>query len=197
MKRSVWVSVALFSLLCSLWVPSALGQAVYGSILGTVTDPSGAAVNGAKVTVTSQTKDVSTVATTNESGNYSVTHLIPDVYAIRIEGTGFKTLEYKNVEVSADTAAKVDGQFQVGSASEQVEVTAEAPQLKTDRADVSIEFNAKGDRGCTYSEPQFHLLRTPLSGHAEARRMEPRRHRESAGRPTNFREWPALQRHRF
>ena len=41
MKRSVWISVAVFSLLCSLWVPSALGQAVYGSILGTVTDPTG------------------------------------------------------------------------------------------------------------------------------------------------------------
>jgi hypothetical protein len=124
-------------------VPSALGQAVYGSILGTVSDPSGAAVPGAKVIVTSQTKNVSTETTTNESGNYSVTHLIPDVYSVQIAGTGFKTLQFKNIQVSADTGAKVDGQFQVGSASEQVEVTAEAPQLKTDRADVSIEFNAR------------------------------------------------------
>src|ERR1700685_629162 len=126
MKRSAWIFVAVFSLLCSLWVPSALGQAVYGSILGTVTDPTGAAVNGAKVTVTSETKNVSTETTTNESGNYSVTHLIPDVYAVRVEGTGFKTLEFKDIQVSADTGAKVDGQFQVGSASEQVEVTAQA-----------------------------------------------------------------------
>ena len=143
MKRSAAVSVALLSLLCSLWVASAFGQAVYGSILGTVSDPSGAAVNGAKVIVTSQTKNVSTETTTNESGNYSVTHLIPDVYSIRIAGTGFKTLEYKDITVSADTGSHIDGQFQVGSASEQVEVTAEAPQLKTDRADVSIEFNAR------------------------------------------------------
>lgn len=143
MKRSVWVAVAAFSLLCSLWVPSAIAQAVYGSILGTVTDPSGAAVNGAKVTVTSQSKNVSTETTTNESGNYSVTHLIPDVYSVRVEGTGFKTLQYKDIQVSADTGSRVDGQFQVGSASEQVEVTAEAPQLKTDRADVSIEFSAQ------------------------------------------------------
>jgi hypothetical protein len=143
MKRSAWVAVAALSLLCSLWVPSAFGQAVYGSILGTVTDPSGAAVTGAKITVTSQTKNVSTDATSNESGNYSVTHLIPDVYVVRIEGTGFKSLEYKGVQVSADTGTKIDGQFQVGSTSEQVEVTAEAPQLKTDREDVSFEFNAK------------------------------------------------------
>jgi len=142
MKRLLWIAVALM-LACSGSLPLAFGQAVYGSILGTVTDPSGAAVAGAKVTVTSQTKNVSTTDTTNDSGNYSVTHLIPDVYRVRIEGEGFKTLEYKDIQVSADTGARVDAQFQVGSASEQVEVTAEAPQLKTDRADVSIEFNEK------------------------------------------------------
>jgi outer membrane receptor protein involved in Fe transport len=142
MKRLLLVAATL-SLLCSLWVPAAVAQAVYGSILGTVTDPSGAAVTGAKVTVTSETKNVSTETTSNESGNYAVTHLIPDVYVVHIENQGFKRLEFKDVQVSADTGSKVDGQFQVGSASEQVEVTAEAPQLKTDRADVSIEFNAR------------------------------------------------------
>jgi hypothetical protein len=143
MRRSLWVALATLSLLCGLWVPVAVGQAVYGSVLGTVTDPSGAAVSGAKVTVTSQTKNTSVTDTTNESGNYSVTHLIPDVYSVRIEGPGFKTIQYKNIQVNADVGARVDGQFQVGSAAEQVEVTAEAPQLKTDRADVSIEFSAK------------------------------------------------------
>src|SRR5215831_8476934 len=117
MKRSLWAAVAAMSLLCALYVPSAFGQAVYGSVLGTVTDPSGAAVNGAKVTVTSQSKNVSTEATSNESGNYSVTHLIPDVYTVRISATGFKILEFKDIQVSADSGAPVNGQFQVGSAS--------------------------------------------------------------------------------
>src|SRR5579864_594183 len=143
MKRSACIAVAAFGLLCSLWAPSAMGQAVYGSIFGTVTDPSGAAVNGAKVTVTSQSKNVSTDTTTNESGNYSVTHLIPDVYTIRVEGTGFKALQFKDIQVSADSGSRVDGQFQVGGASETVEVTSEAPQLKTDRADVATELNSK------------------------------------------------------
>lgn len=143
MKRSLWVTLAAVCVACSFGVSSAVAQAVYGSILGTVTDPSGAAVNGAKVTVTSQTKNVSVTETTNESGNYSVTHLIPDVYAVRVEAQGFKVLQFKDIQVSADTGSRVDGQFQVGSTSEQVEVTAEAPQLKTDRADVSIEFTQK------------------------------------------------------
>jgi len=143
MKRSVWVAVAAISLLCALWVPNAVGQAVYGSILGTVTDPTGAAVPNAKVTVTSQTKNVSTETTTNDSGNYAVTHLIPDVYRMRIEGQGFKTLEFKEIQVSADTGTRQDGQFQLGGSSETVEVTSEAPQLKTDRADVAIEFSSQ------------------------------------------------------
>ncbi len=143
MKRSFWVAVATLSVLCTLWVPSALGQAVYGSILGTVTDPSGAAVSGAKVSATSQTKNVTTEVTTNESGNYSVTHLPPDVYTVRIQGQGFKVLEFKDIQVSADTGSRVDGQFQVGGTSETVEVTSEAPQLKTDRADVAIELTSQ------------------------------------------------------
>ncbi|HKC00934.1 MAG TPA: TonB-dependent receptor [Terriglobales bacterium] len=118
------------------------GQAVYGSIIGTVTDPQGAAVANAKVTVLDQRKGTSDTTTTNESGNYSVTHLIPDVYTVRVESKGFKITEQKDVIVSADAAANVPLQFQVGGTSETVEVTAEAPQLKTDRADVATEFNA-------------------------------------------------------
>lgn len=144
MKKAVGFSALLVvALICGVWTSQASAQAVYGSILGTVTDPSGAAVNGAKVTVTSQTKNVSTDSTTNDSGNYSVTHLIPDVYSIHITAAGFKVLEFKDILVSADTGTRVDGKVQVGGSSETVEVTSETPQLKTDRADVSIEFNSK------------------------------------------------------
>jgi hypothetical protein len=143
MRKSSISGLAVLSILFALWVPSASAQAVFGSIFGTVTDPSGAAVSNAKVTVTDVDKGTTDEATTNESGNYSVTHLIPDTYKVRIEGPGFKTIEDENIAVSADAAARVDGQFQVGSAAESVEVTSEAPQLKTDRADVSVEFNQR------------------------------------------------------
>jgi Carboxypeptidase regulatory-like domain len=142
-KSSVSVLGAVLLVLLAVWVPPASGQAVFGSIFGTVTDPSGAAVANAKVTVTNDRKGTVDSATTNESGNYSVTHLIPDTYTLRIEGPGFKTIEQQYVAVSADAAVHLDAQFQVGSATESVEVTSEAPQLKTDRADVSIEFNQK------------------------------------------------------
>src|ERR1700686_4099542 len=146
-KMAKQLSIAAMLTICiclvTLTAQPAWGQAVYGSIIGTVTDPQGAAVANAKVTVTDQRKGTSDTTTTNDSGNYSVTHLIPDVYTVRVEAPGFKASEQKDVIVSADAAANVPMQFQVGGTSETVEVTAEAPQLKTDRAEVATEFNAK------------------------------------------------------
>src|SRR5947208_12964707 len=143
--KTMVVIGALFAsaALLSISTPTASAQAVYGSVFGTVTDPSGAAVSGAKVIVTSVAKGTAVEATTNADGNYSVTHLIPDTYNLKAEGAGFKAFENKNIVVSADTAVRVDGQFQVGGATETVEVTSETPQLKTDRADVATIFNER------------------------------------------------------
>ena len=98
-KLSVVIcALALLAFGCALFTPQAAAQAVYGSIFGTITDPSGAAVPGAKVVVTSATqRHDSQETTTNTDGNYSVTHLIPDVYNIRAEGAGFKAFETKNI----------------------------------------------------------------------------------------------------
>src|SRR5712691_3180386 len=122
---------------------TASGQAVYGSIIGTVADPQGNAIAGAKITVISVTKATSYESTSNESGNYSVTHLISDDYKLKVESPGFKSYEIPSVRVDADVAIKVDAQLQVGAVTQTVEVTSEIPQLKTDRADVDIEFNDK------------------------------------------------------
>src|SRR5581483_3995301 len=103
MKKAVSFSALLaVALLCGLWTSRASAQAVFGSIDGTVTDPQGAAVAGANVTVTDQNKGTTQTTTTNESGNYSVTHLIPDSYSIKVEAQGFKTSEQKDVTVLAD-----------------------------------------------------------------------------------------------
>jgi len=120
MKAKVLVllgTLAAFVVLGTIGAPQASAQAVYGSIFGTITDPSGAAVAGAKVTVTSATKGTTFDTTTNTDGNYSVTHLIPDIYNIRAEGSGFKAFESKNISVSADAGSRVDGQFQVGGST--------------------------------------------------------------------------------
>src|SRR3954470_1493725 len=144
MKRARCASLLnlLFCLLLFLPMQS-FGQAVYGSIFGTVTDPTGAVIPNAKVTVTDIRKGTSDSYTTNESGNYSATHLIPDIYKIKIEAQGFSIAQSNEIQVSADSGSKFDAVLKTGSQTETVEVTAEAPQLKTDRADIAVEFNER------------------------------------------------------
>ncbi len=139
----------LLSLILSLLLVAALSvssraQAVYGSIFGTVTDPQGARVVGAVVTVTDLTKNVTTTAQTNESGNYTVTHLIPGRYSLKVEHQGYKII-IQEVEVRADVAARTDFSLGIETLTGQVTVTAETQRgsLKTDRADVSTTFETK------------------------------------------------------
>jgi Carboxypeptidase regulatory-like domain/TonB dependent receptor len=151
-----WILVLCLAL--GFGASTSLGQAVYGSIFGTVTDPQGNAIVGAKVTVTSVTKGTSDETTTNESGNFSVIHLIPDTYKVKIEGAGFKAQEVASVLVQVDTSARVDAQLQVGAVTQTIEVTAEVPQLKTDRADVSIDFNSQSIEQLPLANRNFQSL---------------------------------------
>jgi len=118
------------------------GQVTTGRIDGTVTDPQGAAVANAKVTVTDTAKGTSDSATTNDSGNYTVTHLIGgDPYTVKIEAQGFKAFQQSGVTVVADATQRIDAQLQLGSTSETLEVSGETPQLQTDSADIGITYN--------------------------------------------------------
>ncbi|MEO5897328.1 MAG: carboxypeptidase-like regulatory domain-containing protein, partial [Vicinamibacterales bacterium] len=133
--------------MCALFVAApgsdAAAQAVYGSIGGLVKDSSGAAVPGATVTVTSlERKTVDTVVS-NESGFYVKDRLLPGTYEVKAEITGFKTAILREVRVSIDTQTPIDFNLPVGEISEQVEVTGGSPLLKTDRADVSTNFDSK------------------------------------------------------
>src|SRR5882672_177553 len=141
-KQATLGLIAVLCLALGFGASTTVGQAVYGSIIGTVTDPQGNAVAGATVTVTSITKNTTDQTSTNESGNYSAIHLIPDTYKVKIEAQGFKAHEVPSVLVQVDTTARVDAQLQVGAVTQTVEVTGEVPQLKTDRADVSLDFSA-------------------------------------------------------
>src|SRR5271163_2894541 len=142
MKRQAIVGcMIVICLALGFGANTASGQAVFGSIIGSVTDPQGNAVAGAKVTVTSTTKSFTYDTTTNESGNYSVTHLIPDLYKIHIEATGFKAYDVASVTVSADTSQTVDAPMQVGAVTQTVEVNGDVPQLQTDHAAMDIQFS--------------------------------------------------------
>ncbi|MCI0338158.1 MAG: TonB-dependent receptor [Acidobacteria bacterium] len=134
---------ALSLLLCLALASVSFGQAVYGSIFGTVSDPSGAAVAGATVTITNTGTNVVMTTKSNESGNFNQTRLIPGTYRIKVESSGFKTVVVDTVVVNVDRATESNIQLQAGQVSEEVTISAEAPLLKTDRADVATTFETR------------------------------------------------------
>src|ERR1051326_1885975 len=134
---------ALCCLVLSLLPVACFGQAVYGSIVGTVLDSSGAAIPHAKITVRDVGKGVSYTTSTNETGNYSQTHLIVGVYEVRVEAPGFESFVQQNVNVEVDATTQINAQLRPGQVGETVNVTAEAPLLKTERSDVSDTMTQK------------------------------------------------------
>ncbi len=116
---------------------SLYAQAIYGAMYGTVTDSSGAVVPGATVTVTDVQKGTVTTATTNGSGSWTVEHLIPDTYSVKIDAPTFSSSRTNPLDIHADSSQKVDVTLSASGSSQTVNVTTEAPNLKVDRADVS------------------------------------------------------------
>src|SRR5207247_2133365 len=120
----------------------AYAQATSGTILGTVTDKSGASMSGVKVTVISEDRGISSSTDTNASGNYAKTQLPPGNYVVEFQAQGFQRLIQKGVMVSVDQSTRVDAQLAVGEVKDQVEVSAAPPPLVTDRAEVSTSLNS-------------------------------------------------------
>lgn len=119
-------------------------QAVYGSISGSVTDPSGAAVAGATVTITDVARQTTDTVTTNESGLYVKERLLPGQYEVKVEAAGFKQKLISSVVVNVDAQTKVDAALETGQISDTVTVTASIGQLlKTDRADVATTLEQR------------------------------------------------------
>jgi hypothetical protein len=167
-------------------LPSTLplsAQAIYGSIYGQVTDPSGAVIPNATITVSDESKGTSVQATSNQSGEYTVPNLIPDVYDVKAEAAGFRAVENHGVQVAADTSPKVDLKLSVGNATESVTVTTEAPQLQTDRADVGTVFNQKTISGLPIAGRNFASLQLLIPG-AQAMGWTQNNAEDSQGSPT-------------
>ena len=158
-------------------------QAIYGTIYGTVTDATGAAIPNATITVTDESKGTSVQATSNQSGEYTVPNLIPDVYDVKAEAAGFRAVENHGVQVSADTSPKVDLKLNVGTATESVTVTTEAPQLQTDRADVGTVFNQKTISGLPIAGRNFASLQLLIPG-AQSMGWTQNNAEDSQGSPT-------------
>ena len=124
-------------------VPAALGQAVNATLLGTVTDSSGAAAPAAKVTITETNTGVSRVGETSGAGFYVFPDLPPGNYSVSVELTGFKKAVRQNIDLIVNTTTRVDLQLQPGDVREVISVEAEIPLLQTDRADTGAKIETR------------------------------------------------------
>lgn len=168
MNKFFRTALVLAFLACasSLLIVTASAQSVYGSIFGTVSDKSGAVIPNATVTVTDEAKGTVVTVNSNGSGDYSVPHLIPDVYDVKVVAKGFKPFETKGVTVAADTAPRIDPTMDIGSdTGTTVEVNAESvPELKTDKADVSTVFDQQQVSSLPVGDQNFTNLQLLLPG---------------------------------
>ncbi len=157
----------MFFGVCTLLLSaSSFGQAVYGSIFGSITDTTGAVVPNATVTVTDTAKGTAVTVQSNASGEFTVEHLIPDVYDVKVVAQGFKGFQQTGLQLFADTSTKIQASLQVGDANgETITVNSDAvPQLKTDRADVSMVLSGSEIQDLPIGDRNFTNLQLLLPG---------------------------------
>ena len=122
--------------------PPAIGQILYGSVVGVVKDAQGASVPGATVTIVSKDTNLTRETTTNGEGNYTLANVLPGQYDVKISLTGFRESVRSNVPVTIGQISRVDVTLEVGTLTETVTVASEAQLLQTDKADVHTELKS-------------------------------------------------------
>ena len=133
--------------------PSALfAQAVTGTLLGTVTDSTGAVIAGAKVTVTNQNTGFTRTVKTDAIGEYTVPSIPTGIYTVLAEMDGFKATALSQVEVGVDQRARIDVKLEVGAMTESVTIEAQSPLVQTSSSEL----------GTTVKDEQIQAL--PLNG---------------------------------
>lgn len=117
--------------LVTLWPDRLFAQETRGRIVGTVVDPSGAAVPGASVLISSKSMGTRVALTTNEAGLYQASYLIPGLYQVEVETSGFKKVVRDGIEVRVNDRVALNFTLEIGAAAESVTVTGETPLLST------------------------------------------------------------------
>lgn len=135
LKRCDLRLVTLLAVLVLLFAAQALAQEA--TIVGTVTDPSGAAVPNVSVTITNNDTGLARTLNTSSDGQYVVPDLGIGHYSVRATASGFKVAEQKNIVLAVNDRTRVDFKLEVGSAQEQVTVEAAAIAVQSDTGEVS------------------------------------------------------------
>src|SRR5438309_9739845 len=128
-QKLFWLVLLFVALPVGVWA-----QLYTGSVSGTVNDPSGAVVPGARVQLLDVDKGYSFTAVSDSSGRYLFRSVAPGVYKLTVEARGFSTREQSGIRVDVNQNVSVNLALQVGTATQTVEITGEAPVLNTEDA---------------------------------------------------------------
>ncbi|MGH9653342.1 MAG: carboxypeptidase-like regulatory domain-containing protein, partial [Bryobacteraceae bacterium] len=147
-KAQYWcLAFAFFAL-----IPATYAQTTFGSVVGTVTDPSGAPIVSTQVSLTNLGTGVKKSAPTNTQGFYQFINLPPGEYSVGVKKSGFKSFLRSPVTVQTETSTRINIALEVGELSQTVEVTAQTPLLQPQSSSL----------GEVISERQANTL--PLNG---------------------------------
>ncbi len=127
----------------SLSIVSVSGQTSNGTILGTITDSSHAVIPNVQVSLTDTGTNSRRTADTNTTGYFVFPNLAPGTYRVDVEQPGFQKTVRSDIGLDANTTVRVDLQLTPGAVTETVDVTTEAPVLKTDRADTGGQITSQ------------------------------------------------------
>ena len=138
-------NIAALTWVVSLGVATggAAAQELYGSVVGTVQDGSGAHIPGASIEIVNRATNLVLTAVSNEGGAYTFTNVLPGTYDVTVKLQGFKEFNQRELQVTAGSISRVDARMEVGQLNESVTVTSEAVLLKTDKADTGSAFTNK------------------------------------------------------
>jgi hypothetical protein len=124
-------TAVLVVFLAYVTAPTAVAQTFRGSIQGTITDSTGAAVPGAKVRVVSPSTGLSRTAATDDRGEYVASELPLGTYSVTVEKQGFRTTTLTQIPVSVGSPTRADARLATGAVEEVVEVNADVPLVET------------------------------------------------------------------
>src|SRR5437764_4499832 len=156
LRASLAVS-ALLLVLC-LSVPPLQAQVDTGSILGTITDASGAAISGAKVTLTNEGTGAALSTTTGADGVYKFTPLKVGSYKVTASYQGFQTITQTNIEVNVGTDVVINFNLKPGAVTQTVEVVAAVPVLQTQNASVGQVIDSRSVNDLPLNGRNFTFL---------------------------------------
>jgi hypothetical protein len=129
--------------LATLATAPATAQVLYGSLVGSVLDQSGAVVPAAQISLTNRQTGQARTGQTDAEGRYSILNILPGLYDVKAIAAGFRPVTQSGVAVSINAVARIDLHLEIGNLADAVTVSAAATTLQTDRADLRVELGSK------------------------------------------------------